>query len=143
MLAVRAAYETDPTMNYAGAWTLLGIAALGIVLTTAYFSGLIRRLLQGEPAPAEPIRHLGSDDPLPGDRGSDRSGRIVAAQVTDRLTRVAADDEAEVDPDADLDREETVVTGVLVVSIVALGLIPGILSGPIGQAVPWIIGGVR
>jgi len=36
-----------------------------------------------------------------------------------------------------------VVTGVLAVSIVALGLIPGLLSVPIAQAVPWIIGGVR
>ena len=49
MLALRGAYETGPAMSEAGAWTLLGIATLGIVLTTAYFVGLMRRLLQGVP----------------------------------------------------------------------------------------------
>jgi len=143
MLALRAAYETGPTMNDAGAWTLLGIAALGIVLTTAYFSGLIRRLLQGapRPAPAELIRHLGHDDPPTRVGSLVARQRIVGAQVTDQLR--VAEEEPEADPDADLDREERVVTGVLAVSIVALGLIPGLLSVPIAQAVPWIIGGVR
>jgi len=141
MLALRAAYETGPTMNDAGAWTLLGIAALGIVLTTAYFSGLIRRLLQGAPRPAPLIGHLWSDDPLTGDQASEEGGRIARPQVTDQLR--VAEEEAAQDPDADLDREERVVTGVLAVSIVATGLVPGLLSVPIAQAVPWIIGGVR
>jgi NADH-quinone oxidoreductase subunit M len=109
MLALRGAYETGPAMNEAGAWTLLGIAAFGIVLTTAYFVGLMRRLLQGVP---------------------DRVG------TTGEIDMVMG-------TEVDLDREQSVVTAVLVVAVVGLGLIPGLLSVPIAQAMPWIIGGVR
>ena len=109
MLALRGAYETGPAMNEAGAWTLLGIAAFGIVLTTAYFVGLMRRLLQGVP---------------------DRVG------TTGEIDMVMG-------TEVDLDREQSVVTIVLVVAVVVLGLIPGHLSIPIAQAMPWIIGGVR
>jgi NADH-quinone oxidoreductase subunit M len=136
MLALRGAYEVGPAMDRAGAWTLLGIAALGIALTTAYFVGLMRRLLQGEPSGApELVRHVSSDDPQGGDQGADDSGRAVEAQATDQL------DESRADVDADLDREQRIVTGVLVVTVVVLGLVPGLLSGIIGQAMPWILGG--
>ncbi|HYJ68154.1 MAG TPA: NADH-quinone oxidoreductase subunit M [Nocardioidaceae bacterium] len=137
MLALRGAYEVGPTMDRAGAWTLLGIAALGIVVTTAYFVGLIRRLLQGTPSPDETIRHLWSDDPQPGDQGPDDSGRIARPQVTDQLQ------EAEDDGVVDLDREQGIVTGVLAVSVFVLGIVPGLLSGTIAQAMPWIVGGIR
>jgi NADH-quinone oxidoreductase subunit M len=110
MLALRGAYEVGPTMDRAGAWTLLGIAALGIALTTAYFIGLMRRLLQGEPTP----------EPAP----EPTNGGELAVAV-------------------DLDREQRVTTGILVVSVVVLGLVPGLLGGIIGQAMPWILGGVR
>jgi NADH-quinone oxidoreductase subunit M len=137
MLALRGAYEVGPAMERAGAWTLLGIAAVGIVLTTAYFIGLMRRLLQGEPSAPRLISHLWSDDPRRGDQSSDDSGRIARPQVTDQPRESGAEDEI------DLDREQRIVTGVLVVTVAVLGLVPGLLSGVIGQAMPWIVGGVR
>jgi NADH-quinone oxidoreductase subunit M len=137
MLALRGAYEVGPAMERAGAWTLLGIAAVGIVLTTAYFIGLMRRLLQGEPSAPRLISHLWSDDPRRGDQSSDDSGRIARPQVTDQPRESGAEDEI------DLDREQRIVTGVLVVTVTVLGLVPGLLSGVIGQAMPWIVGGVR
>jgi NADH-quinone oxidoreductase subunit M len=136
MLALRGAYEVGPTLDRAGAWTLLGIAAVGIALTTAYFVGLMRRLLQGEPTPASSIGHLSSDDPPIDDGSSTDSARIVERQVTDQLGESPAEA-------PDLDREQRVVTGVLVVTVAVLGLVPGLLSGVIGQAMPWILGGVR
>jgi NADH-quinone oxidoreductase subunit M len=138
MLALRGAYEVGPAMDRAGAWTLLGIAALGIVLTTAYFIGLMRTLLQGRPSPDEFIRHLWSDDPRHDEQASDDSGRIARPQVTDELGGAEADGEA-----TDLDREQRIAVGILVASIAVLGLVPGLLSSIIEQAMPWILGGVR
>jgi NADH-quinone oxidoreductase subunit M len=135
MLALRGAYDVGPAMDRAGAWTLLGIAALGIVLTTAYFVGLMRRLLQGEPSQAELIGHLSSDDRQRVDQTSEDSGPIVERQVTDQLH------EAEAAPD--LDREQRITTGILVVSIAVLGLVPGLLGSIIEQAMPWLLEGVR
>jgi NADH-quinone oxidoreductase subunit M len=141
MLALRGAYEVGPAMDRAGAWTLLGIAALGIVLTTAYFVGLMRRLLQGTPSPAETIGLLSSDDPPTRDGSSTDTPRIVEGQVTGRLGSAGA--EADADDDVDLDREQRVTAGVLAVSVVVLGLVPGLLSGIIAEAMPWIMGGIR
>jgi NADH-quinone oxidoreductase subunit M len=138
MLALRGAYEVGPAMDRAGAWTLLGIAALGIVLTTAYFVGLMRRLLQGEPSQDETIRHLWSDDPQHDDQASEDSRRIARPQVTYRLGGAEADAEP-----PDLDRAQRITVGILVVSIAVLGLVPGLLSSIIEQAMPWILGGVR
>jgi NADH-quinone oxidoreductase subunit M len=135
MLALRGAYDVGPAMDRAGAWTLLGIAALGIVLTTAYFVGLMRRLLQGEPSQAELIGHLSSDDRQRVDQTSEDSGPIVERQVTDQLH------EAEAAPD--LDREQRITTGILVVSVAVLGLVPGLLGSIIEQAMPWLLEGVR
>jgi NADH-quinone oxidoreductase subunit M len=56
LLALRGTYEAgvDGAVLPRGiAWTLLGLAGVGIALTTAYFTGLLRRLVQGEaPVPA-------------------------------------------------------------------------------------------
>ena len=52
LLALRGTYQAGvdgSVLPRATAWTLLGLAALGIALTTAYFTGLLRRLLQGAP----------------------------------------------------------------------------------------------
>lgn len=97
MLSLRAAYGLG-VLDQALAWTLLGVAAVGIVLTTAFFARAIRLLDQGEPTPAE------------GDR--------------------------------DLDRTEAFIGGVLVLSIVILGLAPGLLMGPIESGVTMLMGGL-
>jgi NADH-quinone oxidoreductase subunit M len=56
LLALRGTYEAgvDGAVLPRGiAWPLLGLAGVGIALTTAYFTGLLRRLVQGE-APTPP-----------------------------------------------------------------------------------------
>lgn len=58
MLSLRAAYEIGPVFDKALAWTLLTVAALGIILTTAYFTRAIRLLDQGEPTPHRGDRDL-------------------------------------------------------------------------------------
>jgi NADH-quinone oxidoreductase subunit M len=106
LLALRGTYEAGvdgEVLQRATAWTLLAVAAIGIALTTAYFTGLLRRLLQG-PGAAD----------------------VVSGEVA--LER-------------DLDVREAMVIGVLVVSVLALGVLPFLLLGPIEQALPWI-GGV-
>nr|CAA9313632.1 MAG: NADH-ubiquinone oxidoreductase chain M [uncultured Nocardioidaceae bacterium] len=105
LLALRGTYEAGVdggVLQRATAWTLLAVAAVGIALTTAYFTGLLRRLLQG-PAP----------------------GGVAGGEVA--LER-------------DLDVREAAVVGVLAVSVLALGVLPFLLLGPIEQALPWIIG---
>jgi len=118
LLALRGAYEAGldgGVLSRATAWTVLGVAAVGIALTTAYFTGLMRRLLQGDPAAAEPV--------------------TAAGTATATATAVAAA--------TDLDRREAVVVGVLVLATVLLGLLPLVLTAPIGEALPWLLGGGR
>ena len=58
MLSLRAAYEIGPVFDKSLAWTLLTVAALGVILTTAYFTRAIRLLDQGEPTPHKSDRDL-------------------------------------------------------------------------------------
>jgi NADH-quinone oxidoreductase subunit M len=53
LLALRAAYEPNPALTQTLSWTLLGVAALGIALATAYVTRFARALLQGEPTPQD------------------------------------------------------------------------------------------
>ena len=84
LLSLRAAYEVG-VLDKPFAWTALGLAVLGVALTTAYFVRAIRLLAQGEP-------------------------------VTQ-------------DADRDLSLRESVVGVALVVSILVLGLAPGLVVG--------------
>ncbi|MET0768184.1 MAG: NADH-quinone oxidoreductase subunit M [Aeromicrobium sp.] len=59
LLALRAAYEVGDVLTQPVAWTALGLALLGVALTTAYFVRAIRLLAQGEPVPADADRDLG------------------------------------------------------------------------------------
>ncbi|MGH3496523.1 MAG: complex I subunit 4 family protein [Nocardioidaceae bacterium] len=45
--------------------------------------------------------------------------------------------------DTDLDRGESTIVLALVVGILWLGIVPGVMTGWINQALPWILGGVR
>lgn len=58
LLSLRAAYEVGDVLTKPVAWTALGLALLGIVLTTAYFVRAIRLVAQGEPTPHEADRDL-------------------------------------------------------------------------------------
>jgi NADH-quinone oxidoreductase subunit M len=57
LLALRGAYE-EGALDRSLAWTLLGVATIGIVLATAYVARYVRMLLQGEPTPADTDRDL-------------------------------------------------------------------------------------
>jgi NADH-quinone oxidoreductase subunit M len=59
LLSLRAAYEVGDVLTKPVAWTGLGLALLGIALTTAYFVRAIRLLAQGEPEPQDADRDLG------------------------------------------------------------------------------------
>jgi NADH-quinone oxidoreductase subunit M len=67
MLSMRALYETDGLiLDRTLAWTLLAVAALGVILTTAYFVRAIRLLDQGEPTPQKRDRDLSVTEGLVG-----------------------------------------------------------------------------
>lgn len=57
MLSLRAAYGLG-VLDRALAWPLMAIAAIGIVMATAYFARAIRALDQGEPEPQSADRDL-------------------------------------------------------------------------------------
>lgn len=59
LLSLRAAYEIGEVLSKPVAWTGLGLALLGVALTTAYFVRAIRLLAQGEPTPNDADRDLG------------------------------------------------------------------------------------
>lgn len=58
LLSLRAAYEVGAVLTRPVAWTALGLALLGIALTTAYFVRAIRLLAQGEPTRQDADRDL-------------------------------------------------------------------------------------
>jgi NADH-quinone oxidoreductase subunit M len=57
LLALRSAYEGG-VLAEPVAWTALGLALVGVALTTAYFVRAIRLLAQGEPVPVDGDRDL-------------------------------------------------------------------------------------
>lgn len=75
MLSLRSAYLVGPVLSEPLAWTLLGIAAVGVVLTSAYFVAMLRRMLHG--VPTADSRDLDLD-------GSERwiAGVLVLATLT-------------------------------------------------------------
>ncbi|WP_456695694.1 complex I subunit 4 family protein [Aeromicrobium sp. P5_D10] len=64
VLSLRAAYEIGDVLTKPVAWTALGLAVVGIALTTAYCIRAIRLIAQGEPAPQEVDRDLGRREVL-------------------------------------------------------------------------------
>jgi NADH-quinone oxidoreductase subunit M len=114
MLAIRAAVghaEALPRDTYL--W-LAFIAALGVILTSAYFLALMRGMLQGgPPAPAEPV---------------EATVEQVAATVPD------------VTPARDLALSEWVVWSPLVLLTVVLGVAPGLLLTPVAEAASSFLG---
>ena len=59
LLSLRAAYEVGDVLTKPVAWTALGLALLGVALTTAYFVRAIRLVAQGEPVAHDADRDLG------------------------------------------------------------------------------------
>ncbi|KQX74717.1 NuoM family protein [Aeromicrobium sp. Root472D3] len=59
VLSLRAAYDVGSVLTRPVAWTALGLALVGIALTTAYVVRAVRLLAQGEPSALEADRDLG------------------------------------------------------------------------------------
>jgi NADH-quinone oxidoreductase subunit M len=58
VLALRSAYDVGEVLSRPVAWTALGLALLGVALTTAYVVRAVRLLAQGDPSPHEADRDL-------------------------------------------------------------------------------------
>jgi NADH-quinone oxidoreductase subunit M len=58
LLSLRAAYEVGDVLAKPLAWTVFGVALLGVALTTAYFLRAIRLIAQGEPVSQDADRDL-------------------------------------------------------------------------------------
>jgi NADH-quinone oxidoreductase subunit M len=108
MLAIRAAAFPAGELPSATYVWLAVVAALGVVLTSAYFLAVMRTMLQGGPSPVTQTR--GTVEP-------------VAESVAMGPVRAL-----------DVDANEWLTWGPLVVGTVVLGVAPGLLLTPVAQA---------
>jgi NADH-quinone oxidoreductase subunit M len=117
MLAIRAAVDqATPLSEYTYRW-LAFIAALGVILTSAYFLALMRGMLQGGPsAPAGEVRG---------------SVELVADSVPVAEPVVA-----------DVRATEWVTWGPLLVLTLLLGVAPGLLLTPVAGSAVRFLGGL-
>jgi NADH-quinone oxidoreductase subunit M len=123
MLSIRSALYPAASLPRATFAVLSVIAAFGVILTTAYFLALMRRMLQGVPAALEPVNagvesvELASPEVEP------------ATAMAGRLR-------------ADVRALEWVAWSPLIVLTVLFGVAPGLLLGPVGQAARSYFGGL-
>ena len=119
MLAIRAAVDHAAVLPSGTFVTLAVIAALGVILTTAYFIALMRGMLQGTPAEVRPVN--------PGAPSVELKSE-------------------EVDPGsvviADVHPMEWLVWSPLIVLTVVFGVAPGLLLTPVGDAALAFFGGL-
>ncbi len=110
MLAIRAAVDHSAALPSGTFVVLAVVAALGVILTTAYFLAVIRGMLQGAPAEVRPV-NLGTES--------------VELET------------AEVEPGSlvtDVGRLEWAAWSPLVALTLVLGVAPGLLLSPVGDA---------
>lgn len=100
MLAIRAAVDSSPALPGGTFAVLAVIAALGVILTSAYFLVLLRGMVQGTPDGTAPKQEFGDVAPL-----------------------------------------EWAAWSPLVVLTVLLGVVPGLLLSPVGEAARALFGG--
>jgi NADH-quinone oxidoreductase subunit M len=124
MLAIRAAVLPDGALPRATYLVLAVIAALGVVLTAAYFLALMRRILQGAPPAVQPV-NPGTD-----------SVELVSEEVEPGTAAV------EPRPVADVRRSEWLVWTPLATLTVLLGVMPGLLLTPVAAAARAYFGGL-
>ena len=98
------------------------IAALGVILTSAYFLQLMRGMLQGTPAAVRPVNE-------------DVDSIELATAEVDPGTPMAGAARA------DVDTAEWLTWSPLVVLTVVLGVAPGLVLGPVGEAAQAFFGG--
>jgi NADH-quinone oxidoreductase subunit M len=97
------------------------IAAFGVILTTAYFLSLVRTMLQGTPPAVRPVN-------------ADVASIELVTPEVDPGTPMAGSTRA------DVDRMEWLTWSPLVALTLALGVAPGLLLGPVGDAATAFLG---
>ena len=123
MLAVRAALTPDGALP-GGTYAVLAVlAALGIVLTAAYFLALMRGLLQGTPPAVQPV-----NEDVP-------SIELATAEVAPGTGQAGALRD-------DVDTWEWTAWAPLAALTVVLGVAPGLLLSPVGKAAVVFFGGL-
>lgn len=123
MLAIRSAVDSAAALPEATFVTLAVLAAVGVLLTTAYFLAVIRTLLQGSPAEVRPVN--------PGTA----SIELVSAEAEPGSILQA-------DGLRDVTRSEWVVWSPLMLLTLALGVAPGLLLTPVSAAARVFLGGL-
>jgi NADH-quinone oxidoreductase subunit M len=121
MLAIRSAVYPDARLPGATYVVLAVIAAFGVILTSAYFLALMRRMLQGAPDAVRPV-----NEGVP-------SIELATSEV-EPGTRMAGV------PRRDVDASEWVTWSPLVLLIVVLGVAPGLLLVPVADAAQAFLG---
>jgi NADH-quinone oxidoreductase subunit M len=124
VLAIRAAVFAGaglPAPTYA---VLAAIAALGVILTSAYFLALMRGLLQGAPAAVRPVNE-------------DVPSIELATEEVEPGAAMAGAVRTDVDP------VEWLTWSPLVALTLLLGVAPGVLLGPVDTAARAFFGGLR
>ena len=135
MLAIRAAVDQAAALPEVTYRWLAFIAALGVILTSAYFLAVMRGMLQGPTADAAGAPDTAAASPL-ADLPS--TGSTVTVLATDRV-------EAErlLHDRPDVGGVEWVTWGPLIVLTVVLGVAPGLLLTPVAEAASTFLGGLR
>jgi NADH-quinone oxidoreductase subunit M len=124
MLAIRSAVYPAPSLPDVTFVVLAVVAALGVILTSAYFLALMRGMLQGTPVAVRPVNEgvesieLATDEVEP------------ATPMAGGVRR-------------DVDAMEWLVWSPLVVLTLVLGVAPGLLLGPVALATQAFFGGIR
>jgi len=125
MLAIRAAVDQAAVLPEDTYRWLAFIAALGVILTSAYFLALIRGMLQGGPV-----------TPVSPDVQAEATVELVAPTVP---TGTAPAGQVAV---ADVRGLEWVTWGPLVLLTLVLGVAPGLLLTPVADAATSFFGGL-
>lgn len=135
VLAVRAAVDqAAPLPEVTYRW-LAFLAALGIILTSAYFLALIRGMLQGGLRAPSPVGAplLVADEGSPAD-ADERPVTLPTDRVeADRLSAGPHD----------IERSEWVAWAPLALFTLVLGVAPGLLLTPVAEATMTFLGGLR
>jgi NADH-quinone oxidoreductase subunit M len=118
VLAVRAAVDQSAALPEVTFRWLAFVAALGIILTSAYFLALMRSMLQG--GPPRPVTE------------------VEAASV-----EVIAETVPATPPLADVRGSEWLAWAPLLLLTVVLGVAPGLLLTPVAEATTSFLGGLR
>jgi NADH-quinone oxidoreductase subunit M len=121
MLAIRAAVDQAAVLPEDTYRWLAFIAALGVILTSAYFLALVRGMLQG--GPVEPVA-------------------AVEAQVDSTVELVAETVPVTQASVVDVRGLEWVAWGPLVLLTLVLGVAPGLLLTPVADAATSFLGGL-